>query len=889
MGNVLNSFFEDDYRLDKYVEIKNALSSIITSTFSPLFFISPEIKVKSEIINSIVKDHESLIPAKYKDFFNLLSLNFNSSEIIFDINEPLDINSLIFIFAYYAKHNKLNDALLKLLKNTLISRAADTKTLLYISIFLSNYFTEDKNFDNAEKYLKYSLNFFKNLTSLYDYDKMIWNFVFGNFVSNTKSYFDKDGPFYYSVAERIALHLGDFITLNRIYNKCCYYYNSIENQTLALEYAKKAVSLSNILNIPRLKFRSYKNLSISYLNRSDYKNAFFYLKRTNILSNKLNITPLESARLQNTLGYLYYVIGKFNYSLKSYLKAFTKLYNVSSISDTLDESIKTFRNISIGFKMIGDYDNAIHFCKLSTKVIENITFKNKSFDIYSLPKQYINLSMLYSLYLDDYNSAFYYFNLSKQSIPPKTVEFNLLTLLKAYFEYKQNNLKESKIFFSKAYNFFMENDTHNNYIDSLFINFCVYFSKVYNSDNLLYKTECFSNKLGLNSHYVFYKDYFLNNKQFTNNINLDNYAFNFVYTLSLERHLSIKQTKKANCLKLLRDFSKKISVISSKKDLFEKALEMFASNFSLQGFIVTKYNEHNIFTTNCYLTHEDEYNKETLACNIESFITNNNLFLEYKNKEYDIFYKDLNLNGIKSMITYYVHDNQFDETYFFTIFNDYTSYWILTENEAKDLLILIKNLFLKLKNIQYTESIKAQSLVDSMTKLQNSKYFWAELENYIESYKISNTLFSMAMMDINDFKRINDTYGHAAGDDAIKFFSKLLKSLPLSTNQLIRYGGDEFIILFPNCKKECAYKYILKLKRLCNEHFLNLDTAKIKLDFAFGLLEFNKNFSCMRDFFRKVDLSMYKNKIILKNSKDISNSNCSYEIASADFLKDSNQ
>ncbi|MGW8178727.1 MAG: GGDEF domain-containing protein, partial [bacterium] len=68
-----------------------------------------------------------------------------------------------------------------------------------------------------------------------------------------------------------------------------------------------------------------------------------------------------------------------------------------------------------------------------------------------------------------------------------------------------------------------------------------------------------------------------------------------------------------------------------------------------------------------------------------------------------------------------------------------------------------------------------------------------------------HTTFSLAIFDIDDFKKINDTYGHECGDEVLIKVASMLKSASRATDIVARYGGEEFLIIFPNTEKTEAH------------------------------------------------------------------------------------
>ena len=96
---------------------------------------------------------------------------------------------------------------------------------------------------------------------------------------------------------------------------------------------------------------------------------------------------------------------------------------------------------------------------------------------------------------------------------------------------------------------------------------------------------------------------------------------------------------------------------------------------------------------------------------------------------------------------------------------------------------------------EYFEQI---SRVDGLTGLYNHKFFYAEIAR-ADRYKYS---FSLIMIDIDDFKKINDNYGHQGGDTILKEIASIFKSFVRITDSAVRYGGEEFAIILSQTAKQ---------------------------------------------------------------------------------------
>ena len=112
----------------------------------------------------------------------------------------------------------------------------------------------------------------------------------------------------------------------------------------------------------------------------------------------------------------------------------------------------------------------------------------------------------------------------------------------------------------------------------------------------------------------------------------------------------------------------------------------------------------------------------------------------------------------------------------------------------------------------------SMALTDSLTGLYNRRYLEVHLEKLIESNAQSKKALAVIMMDIDHFKEVNDTHGHAVGDDVLKVFADRLKNGVRSFDLVARLGGEEFVVILPDVSPERAYMVAERLRRsICDQ------------------------------------------------------------------------
>ncbi|MBI5971531.1 MAG: diguanylate cyclase [Deltaproteobacteria bacterium] len=132
---------------------------------------------------------------------------------------------------------------------------------------------------------------------------------------------------------------------------------------------------------------------------------------------------------------------------------------------------------------------------------------------------------------------------------------------------------------------------------------------------------------------------------------------------------------------------------------------------------------------------------------------------------------------------------------------------------TKDLLTsLAGQLGGAIHNARLYKKTKEESLKDPLTGLANRRLMDAEMARNLTAAKKFKTSFSVLMADIDYFKKYNDTYGHAAGDKLLEGFARLLMALKRGADTVVRYGGEEFLMLMPGTSLAGAIKMSERLR-----------------------------------------------------------------------------
>ncbi len=168
----------------------------------------------------------------------------------------------------------------------------------------------------------------------------------------------------------------------------------------------------------------------------------------------------------------------------------------------------------------------------------------------------------------------------------------------------------------------------------------------------------------------------------------------------------------------------------------------------------------------------------------------------------------------------------------------------LDEQELKELVIRL---------LEENELLKKDILIDNLTNIYNRKV----LNNKL-NYDV------LVMCDIDNFKTINDTYGHQTGDELLKIIAKNLSKILRNEDTLLRYGGDEFTILFKNCTMEDIKRKLERVK----ENKFSVDDLTITVTISFGITEYTEG-KGLEEAISEADQALYESKHLGKNKVTI--------------------
>jgi diguanylate cyclase (GGDEF)-like protein len=160
----------------------------------------------------------------------------------------------------------------------------------------------------------------------------------------------------------------------------------------------------------------------------------------------------------------------------------------------------------------------------------------------------------------------------------------------------------------------------------------------------------------------------------------------------------------------------------------------------------------------------------------------------------------------------------------------------------------------------YYEEIYRLMTVDGLTDLHNKRYFTEAMEKEISRGKRYERTFSLIMFDIDHFKRINDTYGHLAGDAVLRQIGALVKSRVRHTDLPARTGGEEFAVILPEVPAQGAALLADKLRKAIEETTFRFEGTNIPVTISLGVAEWNPAVEDPDELVKRADEKLYEAK-----------------------------
>ena len=303
--------------------------------------------------------------------------------------------------------------------------------------------------------------------------------------------------------------------------------------------------------------------------------------------------------------------------------------------------------------------------------------------------------------------------------------------------------------------------------------------------------------------------------------------------------------------------------------------EIFKDSFGIMGIYLSTLDTSDK-RKNLFVSKSDHPFSEVMT----KFLNSKKKISKIEDKTYivdsnskDDFYEEVNsqLGENESLVILPIVSNKkisLNKVDFFIHLKDLSPFeqeWLVFLKDLKTTISLGINTFETNENLKNTlNKLYQLSTRDSLTDTYNRYEFEKSIKESINIFERYNNVFSIIMYDIDNFKIINDTFGHIAGDNILKDLSKLVIKEIRGIDKLFRLGGDEFIILLPESDKNHAFRLAERLKNKIS----SFNFSGINITCSFGVTEVKEE-DILDKIMNRSDNAMYISKKSNKNKVSI--------------------
>lgn len=202
-----------------------------------------------------------------------------------------------------------------------------------------------------------------------------------------------------------------------------------------------------------------------------------------------------------------------------------------------------------------------------------------------------------------------------------------------------------------------------------------------------------------------------------------------------------------------------------------------------------------------------------------------------------------------------------------TLFADYSEYFNIIKTSQYLALLISAILLWSFANAILSQRLHLKSrhslvkiaMYDELTGLKNRHSFTNVFLDYLQQLKKENKPFSVVICDIDHFKKVNDNYGHNNGDVVLKELAKIIRETARDTDEVFRWGGEEFLILLFNADADKAYEVSERIRSDVENTIIKAGNHEIKCTLSFGICEYQEIFDD-KELIKKADDKLYEAK-----------------------------
>ncbi|MFH1594055.1 MAG: sensor domain-containing diguanylate cyclase [Candidatus Omnitrophota bacterium] len=189
---------------------------------------------------------------------------------------------------------------------------------------------------------------------------------------------------------------------------------------------------------------------------------------------------------------------------------------------------------------------------------------------------------------------------------------------------------------------------------------------------------------------------------------------------------------------------------------------------------------------------------------------------------------------------------------------------LLVKNTSRDqkdkFLILATQLALQIERIRLFENVERLSITDGLTGTYLRRHFMERFDEEVARTRESGLDLSFIMIDLDQFKKCNDEFGHLVGDVVLKDIADIVKKNIREIDFVARYGGEEFCVLLPEAKKESARNVAERIRKIIEGHTIRAYDESVKMTVSIGVSSFPSDSKDPKSLIENADRALYAAK-----------------------------
>ena len=189
-----------------------------------------------------------------------------------------------------------------------------------------------------------------------------------------------------------------------------------------------------------------------------------------------------------------------------------------------------------------------------------------------------------------------------------------------------------------------------------------------------------------------------------------------------------------------------------------------------------------------------------------------------------------------------------------------------TQDEFEIFENVVAHLTIALEKAKLYRKMEEASQIDDLTQLHNTRYCNQFLDNFLTERRDTKGVISLIFLDIDFFKLVNDNFGHLVGSETLKIVGERMARVVRRNDVIVRYGGDEYIVLLPNTGKKTAAVIAERIRtEMSQESFYAFGNKKFSITVTSGVATYPDDAKTRDDLIGKADKAMYDGKMSGRN------------------------